>query len=113
MNNEQEREEERERERERKERDRERHTKRERDTKRERETHKEREAPGASRARTAAQTRHANPRARLFFVLIMMTSDFFFNLALERLPKPVASAMIEHTLTNPAGCSRGEGEQGH
>ena len=31
-----------------------------------------------------------------------MTSDFLFNLALERMPKPLASAMIEHALTNPA-----------
>ena len=31
-----------------------------------------------------------------------MTSDLLFILAVERLPKPLASAMIEHALTNPA-----------
>ena len=31
-----------------------------------------------------------------------MTSDLLFHLAVERLPKPLASAMIEHGLTNPA-----------
>ena len=31
-----------------------------------------------------------------------MTSDLLFILAVERLPMPLASAMIEHALTNPA-----------
>ena len=110
--------------------DREDHTQRDRLTDRERERQKitQREARGVSRARTAAQTRTAQSHTRacaatlklfagssvwpfhscvvpvptLFQSMMTSSQDVLFNLGVEMLPKPLASAMVKNGLMNPA-----------